>query len=90
MNLLKKTGKLLFTAGMCVYAFCLINGITVFDYTASADGGTLSIVGYSIDLSAPYTNAFWDLYTDIEQKAASVLPSGARQAVQWISQLLSN
>ena len=27
MKLLKKTGKLLFTAGMCVYAFCLINGI---------------------------------------------------------------
>ena len=84
----KKTGKLVFAAALCLYGFCLVNGITIFDYTATAEGGTLSIIGHTVDIYSPEAAAFWDLYFKAEREAARLVPSELRSAISRISELI--
>lgn len=88
MKIIKKTGKLIFTVSLCLYAICLINGVTFFDYTATSDGGTLSVVGYTVDITGSTAASFWDIYTRVERKAAEILPKQVSAAVDWIAQKL--
>ena len=88
MKIIKNAGRVMLTATACLYAFCLFNGITFFDYIPTPQGGTLSIAGYSLDVSSHAANTFWQVYADIESKAAELLPRGIQRAVEWISDKL--
>lgn len=89
MKLIRAVGKSIFTAIILVYAFCLFNGITFFDYSVTDNGGTLYVVGNSYDVSSPVASNFWQLYTSAESRAAELLPEQLEQAIDWVYKQLS-
>lgn len=89
MKLIRAVGRSIFTAVLLVYAFCLFNGITFFDYSASDNGGTLYVVGNSYDVNSPTASIFWQLYTSAESRAAELLPEQLEQAIAWVHKQLS-
>ena len=72
----------------CTYAFCLFNGISPIEYTSTPDGGELSLAGYSMEITMPAANTFWEIYTAAEEQAAEILPSKISSAIRWISKRL--
>ena len=88
MKLIKFIGKTVFTFLAITYAVCLINGITVIEYYETDDGGTLSVIGRSIEINNGIANSFWEAYTKAETKAAEWLPAKIKNAVEKISDLL--
>lgn len=88
MKIIKRAGKLIVAAAACAYAFCLFNGISPIEYTATPVGGELSLAGYSMEITMPAANTFWKLYTAAEKQAAEIIPSKIKSAIQWISDRL--
>ena len=88
MKIIKKLCRLMVAALACAYAFCLINGISPIEYTATPVGGELSLAGYSMEITMPAANTFWRVYTAVEDQASEIIPSKLRSAVRWISSRL--
>lgn len=88
MKLIKNTAKAAITVSLILYAFCLFNGITFFDYTVTEDGGILSVIGKTYSINTHSAGLFWDAYTKAEEKAAELLPEKLEQAIAWISDKL--
>lgn len=88
MKIAKILGKLALTLTAALYSLCLINGVTVFGYSADTEGGTLTVAGKSIELSGELAEVFRRTYSQIEETAASWLPSDLKLAVGHIADLL--
>ena len=86
MKIIKKTCRALVTLALCIYTFCLFNGITFFDYTATSEGGTLSVVGHDMEVITPAAASFWELYVSAERCAADILPGQLRTAVSKLAE----
>ena len=90
MKLIRFFGRTAFTVLVIAYAVCLVNGITVVEYEATDDGGTISVIGRSIEVNNGIANAFWETYTKAERQAAEWLPAKIKAVVGQLSELINN
>ena len=88
MKLIKILSKTVFMLIAILYAACLVNGVTVIEYSASEDGGTLSVAGRTIEVSGGIADAVLKAYSEAESQAAELLPAKVKKAVEQISDLL--
>ena len=72
-----------------VYAACLLNDVTVIDYTATEDGGRISIIGHNVDVTDDIAEGFVEAYTKAEEQATKWLPTKIRYAVEQRSKLFN-
>lgn len=85
--------KIVIKTGIAViattYAACILNDVTVIDYTATEEGGTLSIAGCNINVTDDITEGFMETYTKVEEQATKWLPGEIRTAVEQLSELFN-
>jgi len=89
MKLIKILGKTGFAITALMYAVCLFNDITLIEYSHTAEGNTLSIVGHSIEIDSALINALSELYTKANNSASELLPPQIKNAARQVSDLLS-
>ena len=88
MKFLKVCGKAGILLAAIAYAACLFNDITIIDYTATEDGGSLSIAGHVVEVNNSVASTVLEAYTEAETRAAKWLPSKIKTAVEQVSDLL--
>ena len=88
MKLLKKLCKTAFVVTAVTYAVCLINGITVIGYTATSEGGTVTIAGHSVEVNSGIAGAFHETYSKVEKQASKLLPKKIKTAVEQVCDLI--
>ena len=89
MKLIRTLFKLALAATAFIYALCLFNDITFFDYTVTEQGGILSIVGQELKLNSNAANAVLETYENAEAQAAEWLPAKLLSTVKSISRILN-
>ena len=89
MKLIRIMGKTAFVFLAVTYAVCLMNGITVIEYTAIDGSGTLIVAGKAIEVHNAVADAFLKTYTQAETQAAEWLPSKLKSAVSRISDIFN-
>ena len=86
LNLFLKAGVAIV---MTTYATCLINDVTAIDYTETENGGSISIIGHSVNLKENIASDFMEAYVRAEEQATKWLPSKIRYAVEQLSELFN-
>ena len=89
MKLIRIMGKTAFVFLAVTYAVCLMNGITVIEYTVADDSGTLMIAGRAIEVHSTVADAFLKTYVKAETQAAEWLPTKIKSAVSRISDIFN-
>lgn len=90
MKIIRILGKAAFAFLVITYAVCLVNGITVIEYTSSEDNGTLTVAGRAVEIHSGIADSFWKAYTRAENQAAEWLPVKLKNAVSRISDFMEN
>ena len=89
MKFIKGLGKLAIGITAFLYALCLFNGVTFFEYTVTDQGGILSVAGKSVEINTDAARIFWKTYANAEAQAAEWLPSKVQSAIEQLSSLLN-
>ena len=89
MKFIKRLGKIAVAFTAFLYALCLFNGVTFFEYTATDRGGTLSVAGQCVEIDTRAANIFWETYASAEEQASEWLPVKVRSAIKHLSAFLN-
>ena len=87
MKIFRIIGRAAFVFLAITYTVCLMNGITVIDYTATDDRGTLTVAGRTIEVHNRIADVFLKTYTRVEDQAEKWLPQKIKNAVGHISDI---